>query len=52
MIVELLHLVINFAKENNVDVIVLDHHQSEVKLPRLSIVNPNGLDDRSNLNYL
>ncbi len=44
---------INFAKENNVDVIVLDHHQSEVKLPNaFSIVNPNRLDDNSNLQYL
>ena len=44
---------INFAKEKNVDVIVLDHHQSEIKLPSaFSIVNPNRLDDRSNLNYL
>ena len=24
---------INYAKKNNVDVIVLDHHQSELKLP-------------------
>ena len=44
---------INFAKKKNVDVIVLDHHQSEVKLPSaFSIVNPNRIDDRSNLNYL
>ena len=44
---------INFAKENKVDVIVLDHHQSEVKLPNaFSIVNPNRLDDKSNLQYL
>ena len=44
---------INFAKDNNVDVIVLDHHQSEVKLPNaFSIVNPNRLDDKSNLQYL
>ena len=44
---------INFAKENNVDVIVLDHHQSDVKLPdAFSIVNPNRLDDKSNLQYL
>ena len=44
---------INFAKENNIDVIVLDHHQSEVKLPNaFSIVNPNRLDDKSNLQYL
>ena len=44
---------INFAKENKIDVIVLDHHQSEVKLPNaFSIVNPNRLDDKSNLQYL
>ena len=44
---------INFAKENNVDVIVLDHHQSEVRLPKaFSIINPNRIDDNSNLQYL
>ena len=44
---------INYAKKNNVDVIVLDHHQSEVKLPNAySIINPNRLDDNSNLQYL
>ena len=44
---------LDFAKENNTDVIVLDHHQSEVKLPKaFSIVNPNRLDDKSNLQYL
>ena len=44
---------INFAKDNKVDVIVLDHHQSEIKLPNaFSIVNPNRLDDKSNLQYL
>ncbi len=44
---------INYAKENNVDVIVLDHHQSEIKLPNaFSIVNPNRFDDKSNLEYL
>ena len=44
---------INFAKDNNIDVIVLDHHQSEVKLPNaFSVVNPNRLDDKSNLKYL
>ena len=43
----------NYAKENKVDVIVLDHHQSEIKLPKaFSIVNPNRLDDKSNLKYL
>jgi len=43
----------NFAKIKNIDVIILDHHQSEVKLPEAhAIVNPNRLDDRSGLNYL
>ncbi len=44
---------INYAKENNIDVIVLDHHQSEVNLPRaFSVINPNRLDDKSDLQYL
>tara|TARA_Y100001970_G_C14216273_1_gene849848 strand:- start:18 stop:1802 length:1785 start_codon:yes stop_codon:yes gene_type:complete len=44
---------IDFAKKNNVDVIVLDHHQSEINLPKAySVVNPNRLDDESNLKYL
>ena len=44
---------IDYAKKNNVDVIVLDHHQSEVSLPKAySVVNPNRLDDNSNLKYL
>ena len=44
---------IEFAKSKNIDVIVLDHHQSEIKLPNaFSIINPNRLDDKSDLNYL
>ena len=44
---------IDFAKKNNIDVIILDHHQSEIKLPAAhSVVNPNRFDDRSDLNYL
>ena len=44
---------IEYAKNRNIDVIVLDHHQSEIKLPKaFSIVNPNRLDDKSDLNYL
>ena len=44
---------INYASEKKVDVIVLDHHQSEIKLPNAySIINPNRLDDKSNLQYL
>ena len=44
---------IKFAKNKNIDVIILDHHQSEIKLPEAhSIVNPNRFDDRSGLHYL
>ena len=44
---------IDYAKNKNIDVIVLDHHQSEINLPRAhSVVNPNRLDDKSNLKYL
>jgi len=44
---------IKIAQNSNVDVIVLDHHQSEIKLPRaFAIVNPNRYDDTSGLNYL
>ena len=43
---------LSFASQNNIDVIVLDHHQSEIKLQVPSIVNPNRIDDKSNLNYL
>ena len=44
---------IDYAFKNNIDVIILDHHQSHVNLPKAySMVNPNRLDDNSNLNYL
>ena len=44
---------INFAQNSNVDVIVLDHHQSDTKLPTAcAIVNPNRYDATSELNYL
>ena len=44
---------IDFANSKNIDVIVLDHHQSEINLPKaFSIINPNRIDDSSNLNYL
>ena len=44
---------IKYANQKNVDVIVLDHHQSEINLPLAhSIVNPNRIDDKSELNYL
>ena len=42
---------IDFAKKKAIDVIVLDHHQSEINLPKAySIINPNRFDDKSNLN--
>ena len=44
---------IKFAKEHSIDVIVLDHHQSDIKLPKAhAIVNPNRYDENSNLTYL
>ena len=44
---------IEFAKDKEIDVIILDHHQSEINLPKAySIVNPNRLDDKSQLQYL
>ncbi|MBH90830.1 MAG: single-stranded-DNA-specific exonuclease RecJ [Candidatus Marinimicrobia bacterium] len=44
---------IEYAKKKHTDVIVLDHHQSELKLPNaFSVVNPNRFDDESKLNYL
>jgi single-stranded-DNA-specific exonuclease len=44
---------IKLAQEKKVDVIVLDHHQAQTKLPNaFAIVNPNRIDDKSELNYL
>jgi len=44
---------IKVAQKKNIDVIVLDHHQSDLKLPNAcAIVNPNRYDDTSELNYL
>ena len=44
---------IKIAQEKNVDVIVLDHHQAQPKLPNAcAVVNPNRIDDKSGLNYL
>jgi len=44
---------IKFSQSKNVDVIILDHHQSDVKLPNAcALVNPNRFDDMSELYYL
>ena len=44
---------VKIAQDQNVDIVVLDHHQSDVKLPNAyAIVNPNRYDDTSKLNYL
>ena len=44
---------LNYARKNKVDVVVLDHHQSDTRLPNAhAIVNPNRFDEKSNLNYL
>ena len=44
---------IDYAQKLSVDVIVLDHHQSDIKLPNAcAIVNPNRYDEESELSYL
>ena len=44
---------IKFAKENCMDVIVIDHHQAEINLPEAyAMINPNRLDDTTKLGYL
>jgi len=47
------HEIILLSQKQKVDVIVLDHHQSDTKLPNAcALVNPNRYDDTSGLNYL
>ena len=44
---------IDFAQSKNIDIIVLDHHQSDIKLPKaFAVINPNRYDDTSGFNYL
>ena len=43
----------DFAKQSNLDVVIIDHHQPEINLPNaFAMINPNRLDDTSNLNHL
>ncbi len=42
-----------YAQKKKIDVIVLDHHQSDIKLPEAcAIINPNRFDESSNFKYL
>ncbi len=42
-----------YAQENNIDVIVVDHHQTGEKLPEChALINPKREDDMSGLDYL
>ena len=44
---------IEYLHKKKIDVLVIDHHQSEINLPKAhSIINPNRLDDNSDLKYL
>tara|TARA_B110001452_G_scaffold257847_1_gene252420 strand:- start:460 stop:2238 length:1779 start_codon:yes stop_codon:yes gene_type:complete len=44
---------IDYASKKKIDVLVIDHHQSETQLPcAYAIINPNRFDDNSKLNYL
>ena len=44
---------IDYANLKKINTIVIDHHQVEIILPKaLSIINPNRVDDKSNLNQL
>ena len=44
---------ISHAKNKNIETIIIDHHQADIKLPEATaIVNPNQISDKSNLVYL
>ncbi len=44
---------ISHARNKNIETIVIDHHQGDLKLPEATaIVNPNRINDESKLSYL
>ena len=44
---------IQFAKDNNIDVVVIDHHKSQENLPIAdAVINPNRLDENDEFYYL
>ena len=44
---------IQFAKDNNIDVVVIDHHKSQENLPIAdAVINPNSLDENDEFYYL
>jgi single-stranded-DNA-specific exonuclease len=44
---------IDYAYNNNTEVIILDHHQADISIPKCkALVNPKQINDSSNLNYL
>tara|TARA_B100000686_G_C16805932_1_gene990403 strand:+ start:4353 stop:6101 length:1749 start_codon:yes stop_codon:yes gene_type:complete len=44
---------IDYANNIDLDIIIVDHHAPEAKLPKaLAVINPNRLDDNSNLGML
>lgn len=44
---------LGYGTEQKLDVIVIDHHEAEVKLPNVyAVVNPKRLDEENNFHYL
>ena len=44
--------IIDNKEFKKIDIIVIDHHLSEIQLPNVLIINPNRLDDVSDYNQL
>ena len=43
----------NYAKEKNINIIVIDHHEAEAKLPDVyALINPKRLDESDSVPYL